>query len=73
MSCFDALGGRFTLTINGTYVTKYEFSDWIVQGVKVANGADDVGYRNSSTDASDKACRNTVSASDCCTDWTDTL
>jgi iron complex outermembrane receptor protein len=46
---FEAFGGRITPSVNGTYVTKYEFDDWYVQGVKVANGYDGVGYRNSST------------------------
>jgi len=45
----NALGGMLIPSINGTYVTKYEFEDFIVAGVKVADGYDGVGYRNTTT------------------------
>jgi iron complex outermembrane receptor protein len=46
---FDMLGGLFIPSVNGTWVTKYHFDDFVVAGVKIANGYDGVGYNNSST------------------------
>ncbi len=46
---FDVLGGRFMPSVNGTYVTKYQFDDWVVAGVTIASGYNGVGYRNSTT------------------------
>jgi outer membrane receptor protein involved in Fe transport len=44
----NALGGRFMPSLNGTYVTKYHFDDFVVAGVKLADGYNGVGYTNTS-------------------------
>ena len=41
--------GTLTPSFDVTYVTKYEFEDFVVAGVKVADGYDGVGYRNNSS------------------------
>jgi iron complex outermembrane receptor protein len=46
---FDALGGRLIPSLNATYVTKWELDDFVVAGVKIADGYDGVGYRNLTT------------------------
>jgi iron complex outermembrane receptor protein len=43
---FNALGGTVIPSIGGTFVTKYELADYVVAGVKIADGYDGVGYRN---------------------------
>jgi len=45
----NVFGGTLIPSFDITYVTKYEFEDFIVGGVKVADGYDGIGYRNSST------------------------
>jgi len=45
----NVFGGTLIPSIDATYITKYEFEDFIVAGVKVADGYDGIGYRNSST------------------------
>jgi outer membrane receptor protein involved in Fe transport len=44
----DAFGGTLVPTLSGTWVTKYELDDFIVAGVKIADGYDGVGYYNRS-------------------------
>jgi iron complex outermembrane receptor protein len=45
----NVFGGTLIPSFDITYVTKYEFQDFIVAGVTVAPGYDGVGYRNDST------------------------
>jgi iron complex outermembrane recepter protein len=45
----NVFGGTLIPSFDITYVTKYEFEDFIVAGVTVAPGYDGVGYRNDST------------------------
>lgn len=45
----DVFGGTLIPSFDITYVTKYEFEDFIVAGVKVADGYDGIGYRNDET------------------------
>lgn len=46
----DVLGGRLTLSADATQVLEYTLSDFLVFGVKVANGYDGVGFLNVSSD-----------------------
>ncbi len=43
----NVFGGTLIPSFDITYITKYEFEDFIVAGVKVADGYDGIGYRNS--------------------------
>jgi iron complex outermembrane recepter protein len=45
----NVFGGTLIPSFDITYVTKYEFEDFIVAGVTVAPGYDGVGFRNDST------------------------
>jgi iron complex outermembrane recepter protein len=45
----NVFGGTLIPSFDITYVTKYEFEDFVVAGVKVASGYDGVGYLNTST------------------------
>jgi len=45
----NVFGGTLIPSFDITYITKYEFEDFIIAGVKVADGYDGIGYRNSST------------------------
>jgi iron complex outermembrane recepter protein len=45
----NVFGGTLIPSFDITYVTKYEFEDFIVAGVTVAPGYDGIGYRNDST------------------------
>jgi iron complex outermembrane receptor protein len=45
----NVFGGSLTPSFDITYVTKYEFEDFVVAGVKVAPGYDGIGYRNNSS------------------------
>jgi iron complex outermembrane receptor protein len=42
----NVLGGQLTPSIEGTYVLSWDLDDFIIGGVKVANGYDGVGYVN---------------------------
>lgn len=45
----NVFGGTLIPSFDITYITKYEFEDFIVGGVTVAPGYDGIGYRNSSS------------------------
>src|SRR5262249_54553619 len=40
--------GSLTSTLDGTYITKWTFSDFTLFGIPVARGYDGIGYRNTS-------------------------
>ncbi|HEY9217435.1 MAG TPA: TonB-dependent receptor [Phenylobacterium sp.] len=45
----DVYGGQLTVAADATHVLTYEASDYIVAGIKVADGYDGVGFLNSTT------------------------
>jgi iron complex outermembrane recepter protein len=45
----EVFGGSLTPQIDVTYTTEYTFSDFLVGGIKVADGYNGIGDRNSST------------------------
>jgi hypothetical protein len=45
----EVMGGSLTTAIDLSYLLKWHLSDFVIAGVKVANGYDGIGYINSAT------------------------